>query len=393
MKPHAPALPNDDAFFNRFFAEVGSYRDTVGRPLHEVDFRAEESPQAFKACPFHDSRAGTLINNQALRQIMQDWREVERGLSFFAQSEALSVRGAQDLLNAWRVSLATIFAPLYLVHRKEQALASGEIPTVVSGLFKIMLDVPTTLDLMFFAMPQKMQSLQGKDAARSIYAYANESSILVNGAYSCAGAPNLIDAIAMRLVCATGETSEAWRALFPDWGHFSRFSALMTAQYAVSLIYQAALAVSMEDLCAHAGVQHASPQMPLAAYERRRRIVLSHWKDAAHWTPTLSCIQHAVCEGLLDMQARIEPVFTATQRYLHAARGAGLAEVSFLHEEYHALVEDCIQALQNDIHRHLQTESLFKEPVGFTRKRQDHPLNVIRQTHPFAAEAVKKVRA
>jgi hypothetical protein len=48
MRTVAPPFPNEDAFYCRFFTEVGSYLDAANRRLHEVDFRAEEGFRSTK---------------------------------------------------------------------------------------------------------------------------------------------------------------------------------------------------------------------------------------------------------------------------------------------------------------------------------------------------------
>jgi len=397
MTVFAPALPNDDAFFNRFFIQVSGYRDTAGRPLHEVDFRAEENAAAFKKCPFHDSREGTLINHSALRQIMQDWGDIEHGLSFFAALLPSDAGHPANLARGWRISLMTMFAPVYLLHRKENRFPNGQIPTSVSGLFKIMLDVPTTFDLMFLSDPVTMKTLTGDQAARYLYNFANETTVLVNGKYACAGSPKLIGDIAkLLLVSPLPQNDGAWHEMFPDPGHFLRFSGLMTAQYAVSFFYQSALAVAMERLCQGEMMGGAQDDkgMPLAAYERRRRFVLSRWKDEENWEPALRCLQHIASQDAPGTEKLLAGAADLTLDFLRGDKTPSVADIVGAHDIFNKGITNVIAALQKSIHEHLGVNDLFMREVKFTREEGDHPVEALCRRHaPKGKECSKEGRA
>lgn len=299
--PVAPPVPSETSFYLRFFAEVASIRDRAGRPLHEVDFRAEIGVSGVRRCPYAGSRLGRKMNWEALRVIAAEWSAIVGTMWFLRR--AVPVR--EELLGAgecaWTRALLPMFLPIYICLKGERR-SSTEVDTVVSGLFKVMLDVPTTLDLM---LASEWAGGSTTDYTPSAVAeYAERTRILNNGEWTCAGPPGLIQEV-LEPVCEEHE-EEGTSANSPfschrqiDLDEFGRFASMMARQYALSQAFQVGTAFAMERVFAQLDAM-ADPKhrRPWSAYERRRRIFLSLCRDAS------SC--RAIVRGFLRLSLRSE---------------------------------------------------------------------------------------
>ncbi len=284
MKTYAPAFKNDDAFFCRFFIEIGSYLDKANRRLHEVDFRTEEGEGAFSKCPFQDSRKGYLINKSALKQIMSEWDNVLDGIHFFSSLFSIDNEEEINLARAWRISMTSMFSPLYLF-KKNNGIKNGELDTSISGVFKIMLDVPTTIDLMIIkGAKNKASKSFGKLISNHIQQFADETTILLNGDYACAGSPALINNVTDILFKHPNNiinTNDIYINNFSNLIEFKNFSYLMSSQYIINIMYLLVTMYSMEIIYKYHNIDYTDNQniLSLSAYERRRLIALQEIMD------------------------------------------------------------------------------------------------------------------
>lgn len=388
MKPIAPAFPNNDAFYCRFFAEVGSYTDAAQRRLHEVDFREEEGEAAYRRCPFHDSRKDYLINNAALKQITSEWKDIKQGATFFAS--LFDQDSERDMARAWRITLGSMFAPLYLFHRASEPYANGSLPTPVSGVFKIMLDVPTTIDLMFLRNTHDVTGLAPKDAAKTIRDFADTTGILLNGDYACAGSPNLIDDINGVLFEDRQADVGGWGKFFSNTEEFKRFSYLMSAQYVIGLMYLMATAVSME---AAFGCLEADGRKPdlatvehedrLSAYERRRRIMLDALANPADReaavTRFFDLVKDPAKWGISDEQhPGLKTSLESTLTFLSGVEGKSPEAISDAHTVYAEIIKQTVAQSQNLISATIGASDLFDGSVRFVGQPEQDPARILR---------------
>lgn len=279
--PLAPPIPNETAFYCRFFAEVSSIRDTAGRPLHEVDFRSELTAQGIRRCPWHDSRKGQKLNWEALQIITAEWQQILDGMRWLLWSTEIDQTGRGPGEANWTRALLPMFLPLYLHWRSDKGPEQVEMATAVSGLFKIMLDVPTTLDLMLATDWSGVGDCAY--TAAGIGGYAERTGILNNHDWACASPPGLIRA-ALTTLC--GDADEPTSDPPVPWGFpldgFAAFAGTMARQYALSQAFQVGTTFAMESAFSHLGGGQAVPDGPaklLSAYERRRRILLDLCRD------------------------------------------------------------------------------------------------------------------
>jgi hypothetical protein len=284
-RPVAPPIPNETSFYLRFFKSISGVRDDAGRPLHEVDFREQLSNDDTKPCPYPGSRRGYQMNQSALRVIANDWRRIRAGLTLLTTEISLEPFEREAGTLMWARSLLPMFVPLYALRTAAHTGADITLPTDVSGLFKVMLDVPTTVDLM---LVEQWSAAEPCDLAgyspEAIAAYAERKGILNNGEWTCAGPPGLISELLVLLRPARadndGDASSLTTLLSPE--DFEAFATPTIRQYALSQAFQVCTTFVMERAFARAGNYGGyvpPPDGKLTAYERRRRIVIGRCQD------------------------------------------------------------------------------------------------------------------
>jgi len=190
-----PEFPNDAAFYLRFMMDIGGLKDTDGRRLHEVDYRDEMGADEYKICSFKDNRNGYLMNESAFKQMGEYWENtlaVASALSGFVTRNDSNV--TNPLNRAWKASLYGMFLPVYINKRMESSQRGKPIEVAISSFFKINLDLPTTLDLIYLDanLHEMYSGLEPIEFANNIAEFANENGILINNEYACAGPGKLI---------------------------------------------------------------------------------------------------------------------------------------------------------------------------------------------------------
>lgn len=365
MKLFAPAYPNEDAFYCRFFTEVSSLRDAAGRPLHEVDFR--EGGDAYTRCPFHDSRRGYLMNKAALTQITSEWAEILNGVRFYTW--LFEGSAPRDLARAWRISLASMFAPLYLIHRGTNPYADGALPTPLSGVFKIMLDVPTTLDLMVLnGWRDSIATACGPMQPTEIQNFADSHLILLNGEYACAGAPGLIQSV-VGILFSEGRDDHRFATYLGDREEFLTFCYLMSCQYVVGLLYLHASAIAMERAFSFCNGQGVPIESPMSAYERRRRFALAALAGRERYEGAFRGLCALVADERgwgLDVGKRWvgDSSLHEALEFLDRIATADAVEISHAHALFESRMAVALSSLQMAITRSIGAKAMFSAPFS-----------------------------
>ena len=278
----APPIPNELAFFLRFFLEVGSLRDSAGRALHEVDFRNELSSSDERRCPYPGSRQGQRINQVALNGIVKDWVSIKTLMRTLVERTPALGQLTDARVQAWARSLVPMFLPTYVAYASRAVL-----DTTTSGLFKIMLDVPTTIDLMLAAdcVTGRTASDCAAAAASEVARFAEGTGILNNGEWACAGPEKLIVEI-LDLLTASPERPQSDSKLplcLESDAFFETYFLYLIQQYAVSQAFQICTAYGMEN--AFKSFRSTSPVESSAsrpsAYATRRQLMLNLLVDEA----------------------------------------------------------------------------------------------------------------
>jgi hypothetical protein len=379
--PVAPPVPNEAAFYLRFFAEVASIRDQAGRPLHEVDFRAEIAADGVRRCPYPGSRHGRKMNWEALRVIAAEWSGIVEVMQLLRQGVSVEEkeRGAGEVV--WTRALLPMFLPVYMF-LKGKGRGAAEVTTAVSGLFKVMLDVPTTLDLMLASQ------WAGADATAytpdAIAGYAERTGILNNEEWTCAGPPGLIREV-LEPVCAEDETAlgppPSHRLEF-DLEEFGEFALTMTRQYALSQAFQVATAFAMEEAFAQVDDwERLGTRRPAAlpAYERRRRILLGLCRDAS------SC--RAVIRGFLHLSSGVGsspfdgPAEACATELLRLTRMGGASPKEILEAQRRAerSMRSAVEALQQECHTALGGDASNPKADLSLFDSEDFPSRILRR--------------
>ncbi len=390
MSTNSPLYPNEDAFYCRFFTEVSSCVDAAGRRLHEVDFRDEETPGAYVKCPFHDTRRGYLMNKSALTQITSEWSQILEGIGFYTALFESNSSAELNLGRAWRICLASMFAPLYLLHRSKNCFQNGELPTPVSGVFKIMLDVPTTIDLMILKdYPADLPADAAHDIPRQIQTFADENLILLNGEYACAGSPGLIQTVARILFENRKPVVEEYPLFQEYFGYhdeFRRFTYFMSLQYVAGFTYILTTSLAMEYAflqlhdTRHSSLANPAIEKP-SAYERRREIALEAMSRPELRKKSLRRFA-ALVENPAGWQVEsgqnlgISRCVQLSEDFLDFAAGASPDGIAVSYQVYQEQVGQFLLSVQSEVETAIGAVGMFPPAVRFGNP-ENHPAHIL----------------
>src|SRR6516165_2051492 len=184
--------------------QVHEYLDVAGRPLGEGRTAAIQHVHTeMQSCPYAGSRHHHTkpMNVSALRNIVPVWDEIVRILAWLVQRyrdrKKKEITTYEDLT---LVASAGAFLADFLVLRRHQPLRSGEIPVLISGLYKVCLGFQ--LGTFLGALQERFAGAAAAplpDAA-AFYAGLEEQELLIGEAEVCSGSAAMImqayDAIA-----------------------------------------------------------------------------------------------------------------------------------------------------------------------------------------------------
>jgi hypothetical protein len=360
--------------------EIGAYLDEDNRRLHEVDFREEQEREVYTRCPFRDSRHGLLMNKSALNQIGSNWGSIMAGVGYFSALFPPTLEGEDDLARAWRISLATMFAPLYLLKRPLNPFPNGKLPAPVAGVFKIMLDVSTTIDLMVMSEGSNHPvRLSRQRTAQEVRDYAEKHLLLLNGRYVCAGPDSLIHQVTHLLFCPIDELTPmrgAFDSFILDRTEFMAFAYLMSVQYIVGVTYQLVTMALMERAFRELnryGLYVPQPsnegQVFPSAYERRRRIALDCVLDETARTNVLIQV-HALASsphnwGMAKLPGMSRPFLDNSISVLKDSEFMSAPEINELHKNFKRTAVSEIHKCQRSISTVVPDPELFPpNPFG-----------------------------
>jgi hypothetical protein len=197
---------------------VHEYLDDAGRPLGEGRAAALQHVQTeMHPCPYAGGRYhhARPMNVSALRQIMPAWEQIVTMLSWLSQR--YRARHRTEIRNYDDLSLVTsagAFLADFVVLRQHKPLRSGEIPTLISGLYKVCLgfQLATYLGSLRERLADETTPSPLPDAA-GFYDHLEAHDLLIGDAEVCSGSAALImeayDAM-------TGRHGVAREALPPD---------------------------------------------------------------------------------------------------------------------------------------------------------------------------------
>ena len=197
---------------------VHEYLDIAGRPVGEGRAAAFQHVQTeMQSCPYAGGRYhhAKPMNVSALRQIMPAWQQIVTMLSWL--SHCYRARHQREITNYDDLSLVTssgVFLADFVVLRQHMPLHSGEIPVLISGLYKVCLgfQLATFLGSLQERFARSTTPTHLPDAA-GFYDHLEEHELLIGEAEVCSGSAAMImeayDAM-------TGRHAVAKEALPPD---------------------------------------------------------------------------------------------------------------------------------------------------------------------------------
>jgi hypothetical protein len=216
--PPRDAFPVLDWIMSR---HVHEYLDVAGRPVGEgraaafQDVQTEMQPCPYAGRRYHHAKP---MNVSALRQIMPAWEQIKRMLSWL--SERYRTRHQTEITSYDDLSLVTsagVFLADFVVLRQHRPLLSGEIPVLISGLYKVCLgfQLATFLGSMRDRFAGETTPKHLPDAA-GFYDDLEARELLIGEAEVCSGSAAMImeayDAM-------TGRRAVATEALPPECTH------------------------------------------------------------------------------------------------------------------------------------------------------------------------------
>jgi hypothetical protein len=207
---------------------VHEYFDVGGRPLGEGRAAAFDKIQTeLQLCPYVGGRYhhGKPMNVTALRQ-MPPWRDLLITLAWLSQRRQVRRRTKiatyDDLA---QVTASGIFLVDFLALRRRHPLRSGEIPLLISGLYKLCLG----FQLAYLPERYADHSMSSRlpDSA-GFYAYLEESELLIGEAEVCAGSPAMItqayEAVIGGEEVRPEDLPRSFAKLEIDWDQFDVFT-------------------------------------------------------------------------------------------------------------------------------------------------------------------------
>jgi hypothetical protein len=228
---------------------VHEYLDVDGRPVGEGRADAFKLVQTeMQTCPYAGSRHrhARPMNVSALRQMLPAWDKILTMLSWLGSRHRARHREVATYDDLSLVVSAGAFLADFLALRRHRPLRSGEVPVLISGLYKVCLG---------FQLATLLASMQVQSAGRGpgplpdaagFLDYLEAQGLLIGEAEVCSGSPAMImqayDAMTDRKAVEWEDLPPECAPLDIDWERFDDFTH--HASYLWSELVQYVLQVS-----------------------------------------------------------------------------------------------------------------------------------------------------
>jgi hypothetical protein len=236
------------------YHEALAFHDVDGRPLGESN-----APEAcrigveleWRACPYDDSRArvaGAKINVSALRQLTRRFRSLLGAVGFLREAYARRTGcAAWTLPHLWTLGRIGTLIPTYLMRRRVDTLADGQLPVLVAAMFKSLAGVFLSAEAI--VLDAVLQDRAGDAAPGQVDLFAADSpaaaltteelvtltnllGALAHGDAVCAGPPAMIEELLDVLLSGAPVDDEGGRelaAILGDGDELFAFAERMNA--------------------------------------------------------------------------------------------------------------------------------------------------------------------
>jgi hypothetical protein len=206
---------------------VHEYLDEVGRPVGEGRSEAFQTVETeMRRCPYAGVRQNHVkpMNATALQR-MPPWPDVLTMLSWLSQryssTHGREVATSDDLA---QVTGAGIFLADFLALRRDNPLESGNLPVLISGIYKVCLGFQ--LAYLVEGFSEHGQPVILPDA-KGFYSYVEKNELLIGESEVCSGSAAMImqayEAIVKRRAVSVELLPSPCPALKIDWDRFDSF--------------------------------------------------------------------------------------------------------------------------------------------------------------------------
>ncbi|WMP19419.1 hypothetical protein [Thiothrix lacustris] len=183
-------------FHSLLSRDVHEHLDTDGRPVGEG--RSEIYTQvdtAFKVCPYAGSRFQHEypMNVSALNSILPEWKHTLLLMSWLGQRyRAFNHTEIDTHYDLARVSGTGVFLADYITLRRKNPLPSGDVPVILSGLYKVCLGFQHATFLSMMNDCFVSDAEKALPDAKGYYAWLEEHELLIGENEVCGGSEAMI---------------------------------------------------------------------------------------------------------------------------------------------------------------------------------------------------------
>jgi hypothetical protein len=232
-------------FLNDPLYGIGAYKDDQGRPIGERNAPAEAMkgvPLVLRECPYRDSRFKHELpmNVSALKQVRQYWLPVLDDVRAL-RHEYLERYPCSppDMLDLWKMSRMITVVPTYLARRRRAQFTTGQIPAEIAALYKIVLGVYQTFDVMLVQATIAGQDIHMQVTPALMIRHIEAQKLFVSPHGVCGGPMPMVEEILSVVIYGTGDEENASeiKEFIAPLDEFFEYSALETLLQLAKYIY------------------------------------------------------------------------------------------------------------------------------------------------------------
>jgi hypothetical protein len=192
------SLPSGWELFNESYTAAWPFRDVEGRPIGEGSAPDEclaSIRTEWRVCPYTGSRHHHTrqMNLTALRQVTSTWQQILAGTRWLKREYMVRLeRESFDAVDLWRMTKFATTLPAYLRSRPDQPVADGELPVVVSAMYKVLAGVFQTVQHRRLLSLATGDSTSQPISADELACHAETHGLFIGRTGVCAGPPHLI---------------------------------------------------------------------------------------------------------------------------------------------------------------------------------------------------------
>jgi hypothetical protein len=139
-------------FFHDSVYGIQGHKDAGGRPLGEQNAPPEARegvPFELRQCTYPDSRYKheRPMNLSGLKEVSQCWGDIINSIHMMREGYLKQSRASElNIIHLWKLSRTMAGLPSYLTNRRDHPFRTGEIPTAVAAMYKVVLGFSLTMD-------------------------------------------------------------------------------------------------------------------------------------------------------------------------------------------------------------------------------------------------------